>query len=113
MGLRGSCASIAKAWAVSDRLHQLAHGANAQRHITQPQHTQFPEHSSFRVLSSAARLRLVASPLEMNHTIIDVVIDRPKLYITRPTTKVFGPAAQNCVELISHFMPCADVTWLQ
>jgi hypothetical protein len=66
---------------LSDRLHQLAHGASAQCHITQSQHTQFPENSSFRVLSSAARLRLVASPLEMNHTIIDVVIGRTKLYV--------------------------------
>src|SRR6266700_69691 len=73
--------------------------------VAQTQHPQVPEHNRVREAGGSARRHLVATPQEVPHAFIHVMVDRSICHQSRSVSEVVRPPTQNSVELISHLRP--------
>src|SRR5215831_13916048 len=63
-----------------------------QLNMTEPEYAQLAKYHVISEAVGAARLHFVASPQELLHTLIDVIVDRPVCLRSRSVAEVCGPA---------------------
>ena len=78
-------------------------------HPAQPEHAQLLENRMIREASGASRRHLMAPPQESANRLVDIVVRRPVGHQPRAVAKVVGPASQEMVQPVAHFLPWRDV----
>jgi hypothetical protein len=79
----------------------------------QLQNPKFTKHRIIRETAGAARWHLMTPPQDMEHALIDVIINRPIRRQPGPIAKVARPAPQQGVQPIPHHRPGTDIAGIQ